>query len=279
MKGKRCQVCDGPVVNGRCKFCGMPYRNDEVLYHLNESRSDHYRHASKKAQETMRRQQIPLGDRKPEPKRMEGKTTQTREEIRARQQQERNAAVERMTNSRVQTTHKGTVQNKQNSQSVFKNVDIRGQRKTYTSPPVEKKKKKSSLLGVIVTLVIALVGIVPEFVEYIEDKIDIMPGSSVNTQVSSEVFSRWQDESDIIYEIAPDYGVITIGEDMESGDYIAYVAAGSADFYVTSGQEVYSCHLEDEEDVEYLSLKDGDWIEITRTDGIYGTVCFYTQAE
>ena len=44
MEKKRCQVCDGPVVNGRCKLCGMPYRNDETLYHLNENRSDHYRH-------------------------------------------------------------------------------------------------------------------------------------------------------------------------------------------------------------------------------------------
>ena len=46
MERKRCQVCDGPVVNGRCKLCGMPYRNDETLYHLNENRSDHYRHAT-----------------------------------------------------------------------------------------------------------------------------------------------------------------------------------------------------------------------------------------
>ena len=46
--GKRCQVCDGPIVNGRCKYCGMPYRNDMELYHLNEDRSEHYRHASAK---------------------------------------------------------------------------------------------------------------------------------------------------------------------------------------------------------------------------------------
>lgn len=39
--GKRCQVCDGPIVNGRCKYCGMPYRNDMELYHLNEDRSEH----------------------------------------------------------------------------------------------------------------------------------------------------------------------------------------------------------------------------------------------
>lgn len=60
----RCQVCDGPVVNGRCKLCGMPYKNDEVLYHLNESRSDHYKHATSRARQEMRTEQIPLPDRK-----------------------------------------------------------------------------------------------------------------------------------------------------------------------------------------------------------------------
>ena len=34
----RCQLCDGPVVGGRCKSCGMPYKNDAVLYHVNEDR-------------------------------------------------------------------------------------------------------------------------------------------------------------------------------------------------------------------------------------------------
>ena len=65
MEKKRCQVCDGPVVNGRCKLCGMPYRNDEILYHLNENRSDHYRHATIRTREAMRQEEIPLGDKKP----------------------------------------------------------------------------------------------------------------------------------------------------------------------------------------------------------------------
>ena len=65
MERKRCQVCDGPVVNGRCKLCGMPYRNDETLYHLNENRSDHYRHATSRARAMMRQEEIPLGDKKP----------------------------------------------------------------------------------------------------------------------------------------------------------------------------------------------------------------------
>lgn len=53
MMGKKCQVCDGPIFNGRCKLCGMPYRKDEQLYHLNERRSDHYRHATPAARKAM----------------------------------------------------------------------------------------------------------------------------------------------------------------------------------------------------------------------------------
>ena len=53
----KCPLCDGTVVNGRCKECGMPYRNDEILYHLNESRSDHYKHASTQAKKIMKKQQ------------------------------------------------------------------------------------------------------------------------------------------------------------------------------------------------------------------------------
>lgn len=54
MAGQRCQVCGGKVVNGRCSLCGMPYRNDEVLYHLNEPREIHYKHASAKVWDMMR---------------------------------------------------------------------------------------------------------------------------------------------------------------------------------------------------------------------------------
>ena len=54
MAGERCQVCGGKVVNGRCSLCGMPYRNDEVLYHLNEPREVHYKHASAKVRDMMR---------------------------------------------------------------------------------------------------------------------------------------------------------------------------------------------------------------------------------
>lgn len=55
----RCQLCDGPVAGGRCTLCGMPYRNDAVLYHLNENQRDHFRHASREAREEMILRQSP----------------------------------------------------------------------------------------------------------------------------------------------------------------------------------------------------------------------------
>lgn len=71
--GKKCQVCGGPVVNGRCKYCGMPYRNDMELYHLNEDRSEHYRHSSAKVRKAMAESEIPLPDRNKTTKKPEKK--------------------------------------------------------------------------------------------------------------------------------------------------------------------------------------------------------------
>lgn len=99
----RCPLCDGPVVNGRCKDCGMPYRKDEILYHLNESRSDHYKHASDKARKIMREQQRPQDT----PKRMNGaakstagRTTVSRQAIQEQQKKIRRDAMQKMSATR-----------------------------------------------------------------------------------------------------------------------------------------------------------------------------------
>lgn len=60
----KCPLCDGSVVNGRCRDCGMPYRNDEILYHLNEDRRSHEKHATDKAREELLKRMVPLGDMK-----------------------------------------------------------------------------------------------------------------------------------------------------------------------------------------------------------------------
>lgn len=58
----RCPLCDGLIAGGRCRECGMPYRNDEMLYHLNERRETHEKHASEKVREELARRMTPLGD-------------------------------------------------------------------------------------------------------------------------------------------------------------------------------------------------------------------------
>lgn len=67
MGKKECQVCGGPIADGRCKLCGMPYRNDEMKYHLNENRRDHYEHVSLKTRILMQEDEVPLGDKQTPP--------------------------------------------------------------------------------------------------------------------------------------------------------------------------------------------------------------------
>lgn len=64
MTDRGCQVCGGPIANGRCRLCGMPVRRDEVLYHLNENKEEHARHATPKAREILKEREIPLADRR-----------------------------------------------------------------------------------------------------------------------------------------------------------------------------------------------------------------------
>ncbi len=49
----KCELCGGPVVNGRCTRCGMPAFDEQSLYHVNEERQDHYQHASEKEKKRM----------------------------------------------------------------------------------------------------------------------------------------------------------------------------------------------------------------------------------
>ena len=62
--GKRCQVCDGPIVNGRCKYCGMPYRNDMELYQLQKLRLPEHRLLERKIQKYKLQEYKHQGQRK-----------------------------------------------------------------------------------------------------------------------------------------------------------------------------------------------------------------------
>lgn len=214
--GKRCRVCDGPIANGRCKYCGMPYRNDEVLYHLNESRTDHYRHATPKAQKIMKQQTLPAGD-----KRQAIGRTSSKEEIREHQQKIRQDAVKRMTETKSGTrpgTKPGT-----RPQTVGKAV--RDGRKEYRTAEAKEKKKRSRF-GLLILVLVILFGLVPMLEElFIEHR------ATMNVNRSEEVFEFSEERNENgnkVYYLGREYGEVGIGELMEKGTYRVSVERGNA---------------------------------------------------
>lgn len=91
MSGIKCQLCDGFIYNGRCKVCGMPYRNDEILYHLNENSRDHYKHATPKAKEIMRQSRVPAGDSR----------VMSKEQIKVQQEKVRQEAMAKINSAKA----------------------------------------------------------------------------------------------------------------------------------------------------------------------------------
>lgn len=116
-----CPICGDQIVNGRCKFCGMPYRNEEALYHLNESSREHYRHSSSDVKKKMREAAVPLGD-KAVPK----KQVISREEVQAKQQQVRQEAMQKL--SRTNVNRAGSTANLNGKQK-----KLQTQKTTYTN--------------------------------------------------------------------------------------------------------------------------------------------------
>lgn len=62
---KKCCVCDGNIVEGRCEKCGMPYQENHNFYHLNENRRDHVDHMSAGDKQEYARQQMGYGQQRP----------------------------------------------------------------------------------------------------------------------------------------------------------------------------------------------------------------------
>ena len=109
----------------------MPYRNDLELYHLNEDRSEHYRHASAKVKKAMAENEIPLSDRnKTVPK--AAKTSSARTQ------------TIRTQNTKVQTSRIQTSGTKKTSGQSYSAQTAR----TYsTGKKTAKSEKKKHLIG------------------------------------------------------------------------------------------------------------------------------------
>lgn len=73
----KCQICGGEIKDGRCRECGMPYRDDAKMYRMNETRS-----AVQKESEQSGKKQVTNG--KPQPERTTTSQKQQRQYKRTR---------------------------------------------------------------------------------------------------------------------------------------------------------------------------------------------------
>lgn len=267
--GKRCQVCDGPIVNGRCKYCGMPYRNDMELYHLNEDRSEHYRHASAKERKVMAESEIPLPDRNKTANKS-SKTSTVKK------------TVPKSKTQKVQSSVKKT--------SAKQNTGIH----TYNAnrnPVQERKKEKKSKKGATVfwILVVILMSIAAQTEEYwdsigyriesfINDEFGIDPGSIFSDSDAEGINEKSLDNDNKVSKVAESTKAV------QSGNPDTYIFAGESyvvgESYIVTGED-----SDDTEDMEYeFSIEPGEYkiesaweevaLEIKYTTGKKKTVKF-----
>lgn len=226
---EKCKVCGGPIANGRCRLCGMPYRDDEVLYHLNENRRDHYRHATINAKAEMRSREIPLGDspKIPEQKRAPQKTyTPVKRSV-----PEKKAASEK----------KYTTEKKR------------------TSAAGAKGKRKTLAAFLIIAVIAA--GVISSF-EFFAEKFEearYLGGLYLNDDTYSEqVTAAYSYETD--EEIS-----LTVGVHIEPGTYKVYAEAGYADLRLTGLGQSKRYGLtgtQGRDGAVSLSLEDGETVQI-----------------
>ena len=282
----KCPLCDGTVVNGRCKECGMPYRNDEILYHLNESRSDHYRHASDKARRIMQAQQsagnaaksVGAGAKRTgsQAKTGTGKNdadgrTISRQTFKEQQKQIRQEAMRKMTDTGNTTaTARRTVQ-----------------KSWSTTGDTEKKPKKRSKLGILWVLIIILGAVAPmadDLVDVVKEAVHsefedsgsdaVQTDTSVKSDRDTYFYSWDDDDGYKYYAISAGFGQAEAGDDFEAGEYGIFTSSKEVTLTVTrksADNEQYT--LKEGEDTIFLTFEEGDRIQIESTnsdyDGIY----------
>lgn len=264
--GERCQVCDGPIVNGRCKLCGMPYRKDEVLYHLNESRDEHYRHATPRARQIMKKQEIPAADRNSSLGR-----NSSREEIKAHHEKVRQDAVERMNSAKTQTAsgRTGTAMERNNrSFSAGRSTGTAGKSRSLTNSTGNKKEKKNSRstggkIQFILIMLVILAAVAPNVLRDIRDEIST---TFSENETDADSFYQWEDEYDgvnyLYYSLGADYGAVTVGSAMEEGFYgiTVYDGSASVEIRTSAGTEIKKITPDS---AVYMTVSEGDEVCVT----------------
>lgn len=242
----KCPLCDGSVVNGRCRDCGMPYRNDEILYHLNEDRRSHEKHATDKAREELLKRMVPLGDMKQASGQVSGANT-------------RKASGKTGQRNITRTAD-------QKQKGVW-------QKQQQLLESGEKSKKKKALNRIIFWGLVVLVLVGPSIdgiLSFWSDNETAVDSSS--SGISSEgtavysignpeeqspdsySFSSWSDsDGRMEYGLNAGYGSIEVGEELPVGEYRIYTNNDMVKLLYKNA---------DEKKAEVFELKEGDSLEM-----------------
>nr|WP_177297817.1 hypothetical protein [uncultured Blautia sp.] len=259
----KCPLCDGAVVNGRCRDCGMPYRNDEVLYHLNEDRRSHEKHATDKAKEELLKRMVPLGDTvKQASGQKAGKNAQK-------------TSGKPVQKSVTRTTAQ-TVKNRQKAAARSKKEFGKSSNSSWSSE--KKSKKKKSPGRIIFWVLTALVILGPSVEELFSSRTDsetyidspsyensseedmvYQIGNPEEQDYDTYSFSSWSDsEGRMEYGLNAGYGSIEVGDELPAGEYRIY----------TNNDEIKLLYKQaDEKKAEVLELKESDSLEMLLAKG------------
>lgn len=259
----KCPLCDGAVVNGRCRDCGMPYRNDEVLYHLNEDRRSHEKHATDKAKEELLKRMVPLGDTvKQASGQKAGKNAQK-------------TSGKPVQKSVTRTTAQ-TVKNRQKAAARSKKEFGKSSNSSWSSE--KKSKKKKSPGRIIFWVLTALVILGPSVEELFSSRTDsetyidspsyensseedmvYQIGNPEEQDYDTYSFSSWSDsEGRMEYGLNAGYGSIEVGDELPAGEYRIY----------TNNDEIKLLYKQaDEKKAEVLELKKSDLLEMLLVKG------------
>lgn len=253
----KCPLCDGSVVNGRCRDCGMPYRNDEILYHLNEDRRSHEKHATDKAREELLKRMVPLGDMKQASGQVSGANTRK--------------ASGKTGQRNITRTVDQKVKDKQKAAAKSKKEFGRSSNSSWS--PEKKSKKKKALNRTIFWGLVVLVLVGPSIdgiLSFWSDNETAVDSSS--SGISSEgtavysignpeeqspdsySFSSWSDsDGRMEYGLNAGYGSIEVGEELPVGEYRIYTNNDMVKLLYKNA---------DEKKAEVFELKEGDSLEM-----------------
>lgn len=237
----KCPLCDGPVSGGRCRDCGMPYRNDELRYHLNEDQRTHESHVSEKIKKELQKN---LGN------------TISHEEIRQKQQAVRQEAVERMTAGRM-AAEKASDKDwkKKSTGKKSKKKEETSWKKSFSG----KEKKKNSFLRWFFVILTILVLASLVFEEEPED---------------TSFESVWTNaDGSVEYGFSAGFGYIEADRDLPSGTYRIYTDEEELTLVYESGTGGEEITLREDESI-VRTVEEGDFFYLENEKSDYDSVYF-----